>query len=104
MMQPWGHTFVSSAHEVYLLLSRLPADAEDANRKDDLISIEPPVWGSSAACESARVVAACGYRVWSWDELGIVYSYPHTLAPRSLRYMAWSEVGQAASIPQDKPP
>jgi len=104
MMQPWGCRFVSSAYEVYLLLSRLPVDDKDANRRDDLLSIEPPVWGSDAARESARVLAACGYRVWSWDELGIVYSYPRSLPPRSLRYLPWSEVGRTASLPQDKPP
>ena len=104
MMQRWGHMFVSSAREVYLLLSTLPANAEDANRRDDLLSMEPPVWGSSAAHQSARLFAACGYRAWSWDELGIVYSYAHSLPPSTLRYMPWSEVGRAASRPQDKPP
>jgi hypothetical protein len=104
MIQPWGYTFVSSAYEVYLLLSRLPVDAQDANRRDDLLSIEPPVWGSDTAHESARVVAASGYRVWSWDELGIVYSYPRSLPPSTLRYLPWCEVGRTASHSEDKPP
>jgi hypothetical protein len=43
MMQSWGHTHVSSAHEVYLVLSRPPNDARGHWLWRNLLSIEPPI-------------------------------------------------------------
>ena len=103
MMQLWGHTHVSSAHEVYLVLSRAASSLEDSKAWEDLLCIEPPIWGSAAAHASAMLLAAIGYRVWSWDELGIVYSYPDAVPPRSLRYLSWTAVEQAR-VQHDKPP
>jgi hypothetical protein len=68
-MQPWGHTHASSARDVYLVLSKPPLDSRGHWLWHNLSSIEPPIWGCAAAREFALMLAAWGYRAWSWDAL-----------------------------------
>ena len=89
MMQRWGHKHVSSAREVYLLLSSPPSDPPDLGLWQNILSIEPPIWGCPGARGAACALAACGFRVWSWDDHGVVFSDLESPTPRSLRYWPW---------------
>jgi len=89
MMQRWGRRHVSSALEVYLVLSSPPPDPHDLSDWKDLLSIEPPIWGGAVARRCALTLAARGYRVWSWDDRGVVFSDSDVLAPCTVRYRPW---------------
>jgi hypothetical protein len=97
MMQRWGHAHVSSALEVYRVLSCRPLDADERALWHGLLSIEPPVWGSPDPRRLARLLAGRGYRLWSWDDHGVALSDAGNLPPATLRYLAWSDVVHADS-------
>jgi hypothetical protein len=99
MMQAWGHTHVSSAYEVYLVLSLPPRDPRGRSLWRGLLSIEPPVWGGPAAATLALKLAACGHRVWSWDDHSVVYSDFDALPPSTLRYEQWPRARSARDAP-----
>jgi hypothetical protein len=104
MMQSWGHTHVSSAHEVYLVLSRPPHDARGHWLWRSLLSIEPPIWGCAAARGAALAFASrVGGRVWSWDDEGIVFSDFESQPPRSLHYRSWHRLALPAAHPETTP-
>jgi hypothetical protein len=103
MMQAWGHTHVSSAREVYLVLSRPPSDARGHWLWRNLLSIEPPIWGCAAARGAALALASCGYRVWSWDDHGVVFSDFESQPPRSLRYRSWHRLALPAPYLETAP-
>jgi hypothetical protein len=92
MMQRWGHKQVSSAREVYILLSDPPSEPRDQGLLQNLLSIEPPIWGCAGARGAACALAACGFRVWSWDDHGVVFSDVESIPPRNLRYWPWYRV------------
>lgn len=89
MMQRWGRRHVSSALEVYLVLSSPPPDPHDLSDWKDLLSIEPPIWGGAVARRCALTLAARGYRVWSWDDRGVVFSEFEAWPPRTVAYLPW---------------
>ena len=90
MMQPWGHTHVSSALEVYLVLHDPPVELEPHRRWRTLLGIEPPIWGSGDARRSALWLASRGQRVWSWDDYAVVFSPLAAVPPRGLHYRPWT--------------
>ncbi len=92
MMQHWAHKHVSSAREVYLVLSNPPTDSRGLWLWQNQLSIEPPVWGCAAARGYALSLAARGVRVWSWDDHGVVFSDFDVLPPRTLRYHPWDRL------------
>ena len=89
MMKPWGRLGVTSALEVYLVLSRAPSDPNERALWQNQVSIEPPVWGCAAAHDAARSIAERGYRVWSWDDRGVVFSEFEAWPPRTVAYLPW---------------
>jgi hypothetical protein len=103
-MQRWGHRHVSSALEVYLVLSSPPSDPRDRSDWKDLLSIEPPIWGCPSARRWALTVAARGYRVWSWDDRGVVFSDLDVLPPRTLRYRPWKRALPPSGLSPITPP
>jgi hypothetical protein len=104
MMQPWGHTHVSSAREVYLVLSNPPVDSRAEWLWRNLLSIEPPIWGCAAARGCALSLAARGVRVWSWDDDGVVYADFHAVPPYTLRYVPWHRLDLRSTRPREHPP
>ncbi len=104
MMQAWGHTHVSSALEVYLVLSSPPPDTRGQWLWRNLLSIEPPVWGCAAARGCALSLAARGVRVWSWDDHGVVYADYDALPPATLRYDPWQQLDAWTPRPREHPP
>ena len=95
MMQCWGTAHVSSALEVYLVLSCPPLDPRAARLWYSQLAIEPPIWGGAPARRCALSLAARGLRVWSWDDRGVVFSDFDALPPRTLRYFPWYRLGLA---------
>ncbi len=89
MMQTWGHAAVSSALEVYIVLTTVPIAPTQFRRWKDLLSIEPPIWGSLEAERRAQALGAAGLRVWSWDDYAVVYSDPRVLPPEGVHYRPW---------------
>jgi hypothetical protein len=90
MMQRWGHRHVSSALEVYLVLSSPPTNHRDRSDWKDLLWIEPPIWGYAGARRGALTIAARGYHVWTWDDHGVVFSDLNVLPPAAVRYRPWN--------------
>jgi hypothetical protein len=92
MMKPWGHTLVSSAHEVYLVLIAPPFDSRQQEQWRELLCIEPPIWGALQARDAAATLAAQGLRLWSWDDFAVVLSEPSAQPPVGLRYCPWTQL------------
>jgi hypothetical protein len=102
MIQRWGHGRVSSAFEVYLVLTRPPSDARGFWLWKNQLSIEPPIWGCAAARGFALSLAARGVRVWSWDDDGVVFSDFDGLPFPTLRYRPWHRLElPAATSPRE---
>jgi hypothetical protein len=89
MMHRWGHTSVSNAFEVFLVLAEPPGLAELRGLWQDQLAIEPPVWGGKSGARAASALAARGLRVWSWDDYAVVFSEPHAHPPHGLHYRPW---------------
>jgi hypothetical protein len=104
MMQRWGRRHVSSALEVYLVLSSPPSDPHALSDWKDLLSIEPPIWGGAVARKSALTLAARGHRVWSWDDCGVVFSDSDVLPPHTVRYRPWRRALPPSGLSPITPP
>jgi hypothetical protein len=89
MMHPWGHCHVTSALEVFFLLTAPPRDPEGVQRWSELLSVEPPVWGSEEVHRRAHRLASRGLRLWTWDEYAVVFSDLGTRPPRGVHYRPW---------------
>ena len=89
MMKPWGRLGVTSALEVYLVLSRPPSEPSERALWQNQVAIEPPVWGCAAAHGAAQSIARRGYRIWSWDDRGVVVSEFEAWPPRTVAYLPW---------------
>ena len=90
-VKPWGYERVSTALEVYDVLTSPPRDSGHHSFWLQLLEFEPPFWGS--LLDHAPAVAeliAHGYRVWSWDDHGAVLSPSHAEPPQGVRYRTWS--------------
>ena len=89
MMKAWGTLRVSSAEEIYAVLTKPPTDTNRRRRWTERLGIEPPVWGSKTVAMWARWFVERGMRVWTWDEDGIVFSEHNTLPPDGVVYRSW---------------
>jgi DNA topoisomerase-3 len=89
-VQTWGHTSVSSALEVFNILTSPPADPGYRARWQELLSVEPPFWGS--LLEHGAVLGWLfdrAYRLWSWDDHGAVLSPRDLSPPLGVQYRTW---------------
>jgi hypothetical protein len=103
MMQRWGRRHVSSALEVYLVLSSPPSNPRDRSDWKDLFWIEPPVWGGAGAQRGVLDLAARGYHVWTWDDHGVVLSDLNVLPPATVRYRPWNRAASYGVLPIQVP-
>jgi hypothetical protein len=99
MMHGWGHTHVSSAFEVYLVLTQPPHDATSRAAWQDQLAIEPPVWGSARRAQAASALTTRGLRVWSWDDYAVVFSDVDAQPPCGLQYRPWHVLQLEPELP-----
>jgi hypothetical protein len=102
MLKVWGHARVSSALEVYDLLANPPHDPNARRLWHDLLSIEPPVWGSREARRQALALISDSRCVWSWDDYAVVFSPSHAIPPEGLHYRPWHLLSPADHEPSSE--
>lgn len=89
MMHRWGRSHVSSALEVFMVLTHPPCARGHFADWEYQLTLEPPTWGGAEARNGALILQARGYHVWSWDDYAVVYSRPDTIPPRGVFYRTW---------------
>jgi hypothetical protein len=103
-LKAWGHTRVSSALEVFAILTAPPDHPEYHALWQQLLAIEPPFWGS--LMEHAPAIACLrtrAYRVWSWDDHGAVLSPESLSPPLGVRYRTWDFLRHERDDPPTDP-
>ena len=89
-LKAWGRFPASSALDIYRLLTSPPHDGASLEQWYHLHTLEPPFWGSlmDHAGNVAYLVTR-GYRVWSWDDHGVVLSSTALEPPHGIHYRSW---------------
>jgi hypothetical protein len=100
----WGHTRVSSALEVFTVLTNPPTDPGYRARWEELLTIEPPFWGSLMQhAHPLSGLNARSYRLWSWDDHGVVLSLDTLEPPLGVRYRTWDFLRHELDDPPTHP-
>ena len=90
-LKAWGRFHVSSALDVYRLLQTPPYQHPARHHWDELLTLEAPFWGSLMDhAPSVAYLVTRGYRVWSWDDHGVVLSSRELEPPHGVHYRGWN--------------